>query len=108
MCGGGRMPSRRASPAFGTAGIRSIVGFVSGLPIVLRRLALLVNWLHVRIAVALTALIATAVLANSVVAHQLESAFNNQAADSLLSCPRARASTSSRVPRGERRLKARF
>ena len=46
--------------------------FLTGVPIVLTCLALLVSWRHVRIALVLTALIATAVLVNAFVVHQLE------------------------------------
>lgn len=49
--------------------------FLIGVPMVLTGLALLLSWRHVRIALALTALIATAVLVNAFVANQLESAF---------------------------------
>jgi hypothetical protein len=46
--------------------------FLIGTPIVLTCLALLVSWRHVRIALALTAIIAVVVLVNAFVVHQLE------------------------------------
>lgn len=46
--------------------------FLTGVPIVLTCLALLASWRHVRVAFVLTALIATAVLVNAFVVHELE------------------------------------
>lgn len=48
--------------------------FLIGVPMALTSLALLISWRHVRIALALTAIIAVVVFANAVVVHQLESA----------------------------------